>query len=162
MCVFLILTAGCRTAQQIRDPEYAHLAQSVAAMPCDPDPAGSAMAPLYADLEGPHPVDDYVYFALAQNPEIQAARKRMEASAHQVPVAASLQDPMLNMTVQPESVQTATGQQEFVLSASQKFPWFGKLATRAAVAESQTNLARAQLAAVELAVVEKVKRAYYE
>jgi outer membrane protein TolC len=160
--VVFALTSGCRTGRQICDPEYAYLAQSTAAVSCDPDPAGFAMAPLYADLEGPHSVDEYIYFAIGQNPEIQAARKRMEAFAHQVPVAASLQDPMLNITLQPEPVQTAAGQQEFVLSASQKFHWFGKLGTRACIAESQTNVARAQLAAAELATIEKVKRAYYE
>jgi outer membrane protein TolC len=86
----------------------------------------------------------------------------MEAFAHQVPVAASLQDPMLNLTVQPEPVQTAAGQQDLILSASQKFHWFGKLDTRASVAEAQTNVARAHLAAAELATIAKVKRAYYE
>jgi outer membrane protein TolC len=114
------------------------------------------------DLEGPHPVEEYIQFALGQNPDIHAARKRMEAFAHQVPVAASLQDPMLGMTFFPEQVQTAAGQQEFALNVSQKLPWHGKLDTRADVAESQTNIARAQLAAVELATIEQVKRAYYE
>jgi outer membrane protein TolC len=129
---------------------------------CDADPAGAALAPVFADLEGPHPVEDYIYVALSQNPDVQAARKRMEALAHQVPIAASLQDPMLNLTVQAEPVQTAAGQQEFILSANQKFPWFGKLNARANMAESQTNVARAQLAAAELSTIEKVKIAYYE
>ncbi len=82
--------------------------------------------------------------------------------AHQVPVAASLQDPMLGMTLLPEQVQTAAGKQEVLLSGSQKLPWFGKLDTRAEMAEAQTNVARAQLAAVELSTIAQVKRAYYE
>jgi len=45
---------------------------------------------------------------------------------------------------------------------SQRVPWFGKLRTRAEVAEAETEIARAQLAAVELATIEKVKRTYYE
>ena len=69
---------------------------------------------------------------------------------------------MLNVTVQPEPVQTAAGQQELIVSASQKFHWFGKLDTRASVAESQTDVARAHLAAAEIATIAKVKRAYYE
>jgi outer membrane protein TolC len=59
-------------------------------------------------------------------------------------------------------VQTAAGQQELLLSVSQKFPWFGKLRVQADVAESNTNVARAQLAAIELALIEEVKGAYYE
>jgi len=48
------------------------------------------------------------------------------------------------------------------LTASQHLPCFGKLGTRAAAAEADTNVARAQLATVELEVIEQVKRAYYE
>ena len=107
-------------------------------------------------------VEQYIQFALGQNPDIHAARKRIEAAAHQVPVAASLQDPTVAMTFFPEQIQTAAGQQEFALQASQKLPWRGKLSTRAAIAESQTNVARAQLAAVELATINQVKQAYYE
>jgi outer membrane protein TolC len=113
-------------------------------------------------LEGEHTVDEYIQFALGQNPDIQAARKRVEAFAHQVPVAASLQDPSLSMTFLPEQIQMAAGQQEFALSANQKLPWRSKLAARAQVAELQTNVARAELAAVELETIEQVKVAYYE
>ena len=157
----LAIVAGCKSAP-VRDPEYAHVSHSVQQAWCAPAPAVDAVNPVCLHLEGPHAVEEYIQFALGQNPDIQAARKRMEASAHQVPVAASLPDPMLNLTVQPEPVQTAAGQQELMLAANQKLHWFGKLDTRAGVAESQTNVARAQLAAAELATVAKVKRAYYE
>lgn len=155
----LVLIAGCKS-RQIRDPEYAEVLQSVHkswnAAPSE------VVKPVDSHLEGPHPVDDYVRIALEQNPQIQAARKRMESLAHQVPVAASLPDPMLNLTAQPEQVQTAAGQQEVILSANQKLHWFGKLEARANVAEAQTNVARAELAATELATIAMVKRAYYE
>ncbi|HAY78444.1 MAG TPA: hypothetical protein DCY79_01410 [Planctomycetaceae bacterium] len=158
----IALLAGCKTAQQVRDPEYARVSHSLHRACHMPDPAVDAVNPVFSHLEGPHPVEEYIQFALNQNPDIQAARKQMEAFAHQVPVAASLQDPMLGMTVFPEQVQTAAGQQEFALTANQKFPWHGKLSTRAELAESQTNVARAQLTAVELATISKVKRSYYE
>jgi outer membrane protein TolC len=69
---------------------------------------------------------------------------------------------MLNVTVQPEPVQTAVGQRDLILSANQRLFWFGKLDARASIAESQTNMARAHLAAVEWGTIAKVKRAYYE
>jgi cobalt-zinc-cadmium efflux system outer membrane protein len=153
--------AGCRSAEQIRDPEYARVSGAVAQAWAAPDPA-AAVAPVLPELAGPHRVEEYIRFALTQNPDIQAARKRMEAFAHQVPVAASLQDPMLNVTAQPAPVQTAAGRQQAIVSANQKFPWLGKLGTRAAAAGSQADVARAELAAIELATIEKVKRAYYE
>ena len=158
----IAIVAGCKSAHQVRDREFAHVSYSVQQAWHAPAAAADAVNPVFSHLEGPHPVEEYIQFALGQNPDIQAARKRMEAFAHQVPVAASLPDPMLNLTVQPEPVQTAAGPQEFMLSANQKLHWFGKLDTRAGVAESQTNVARAQLAAAELATVAKVKRAYYE
>ncbi len=158
----IAVVAGCRTARQIRDPEYAQVSRAVQAAWCAPQTTVVATAPVVADLAGPHPVEQYIQIALSQNPEIQAARKKMEALAHQVPVAASLPDPMLNVTAQPEPVQTAAGQQELIVAASQKFLLFGKLGTRASMAEAQTNVARAQLAAVELSTIAKVKQAYYE
>lgn len=160
--ILICVTVGCRSNSHIRDPEYADVARSVHHAWHTPTPVFDAVTPAYSPFHGPHPVEDYIQFALHQNPSIHAARKRMEAAAHQVPVAASLQDPMLNMTVQPEPVQTASGQQELVLSASQKFHWFGKLDSRSAVAEAGVNVARAELAATELATIAKVKRLYYE
>tara|TARA_R110000868_G_scaffold291572_3_gene552068 strand:+ start:12019 stop:13437 length:1419 start_codon:yes stop_codon:yes gene_type:complete len=159
LSVFVLLI-GCKSAQQIRDPEYAQVSQSV--HQASYSPTLDALSPVVADLEGPHSVEEYIQYALDQNPNIQSARKQMEAFAHQVPVAASLQDPNLGMTFYPEQVQTAAGPQEFALSVSQKFPGRGKLDTRAEFAESQTNVARAQLAAAELETISKVKRAYYE
>ncbi len=162
IAVAVVLVVGCRTAHQVRDVEYAGVLHSAQQAWVSVDPAADAVSPVFSDLEGQHTVGEYIQFALDQNPDIQAARKRVEAFAHQVPVAASLQDPSLSLTFLPEQIQTAAGQQEFSLSANQKLPWRGKLAARAEVAELQANVARAQLAAVELETIEQVKRAYYE
>ena len=157
---------GCASSNHIRDAEYAQVTNAIheAAYPTLDLPTATSdfVTPIVQALEGPHAVQDYIRFALDQNPEIQAARKQIEAQAHRVPVAGSLSDPMLGSTVFPGPVQTAAGQQELALTANQKLPWFGKLETRAGVAEAQTNVARAQLAAVELATVARVKQAYYE
>ena len=160
--LLLLCTAGCRGTHAIRDPEYARVAE---AMPLgQPSPASVAAATPVAlpGLAGPQPVERLVQYALLQNPDIQAARKRTEAAAHMVPVEASLPDPMLGTTAYPAPVQTAAGQQEFALNVSQKFPLRKKLDVRAGIAESKANVARAQLAATELATVEQVKLAYYE
>jgi len=159
----LTVASGCRTtSRQIRDSEYAQVSRAFEQARRSSQAAVMATAPVVAELAGPHPVEQYVQVALSQNPDIQAARKKMESLAYRVPVAASLPDPTLNVTTQPEPVQTAAGQQELIVAAKQKFLLFGKLDSRASLAESQTNVARAQLAAVELATVAKVKRAYFE
>ncbi len=155
-----VFAVGCRSANRVHDPEYAwdvHRTDQARTFP-----SGSALAPVVIELGGPHPVDTYIRHALTQNPDIQAARKQVEATAFRVPQASSLQDPTFKMTAYPEPVQTAAGQQELMLNVSQKLPWFGKLRAQADVAEFSTNVARAQLAAVELSVIEEVKRAYYE
>ncbi len=158
----LSVIAGCKTSRQIRDPEYAQLDRSVRRASYIAAPEVEAVAPSMESLEGAHPVETYVQVALSQNPEVQAARKRVEAAAYRVPVAASLPDPTLNLTLQPQPVQTAAGKQELILAANQQVPWFGKLATQADVASAATDVARANLAATELSVITKVKKAYYE
>jgi outer membrane protein TolC len=113
-------------------------------------------------LEGEQSLEQCIAIAVQQNPEIRAAQKRLESLAHQVTVAGSLQDPMLNITAQPEPVQTAAGQQELILAANQRFPWFGKLQTQAGMATARRNAQHARLVAVELEITASVKRAYYE
>ncbi|MFV1965367.1 MAG: TolC family protein [Pirellulaceae bacterium] len=153
---------GCRGSQQIRDPDYYELSAAISESWYDPVAVESAMDPVVPELSGSHPVEDYIQFGLAQNPQIQAARMFLESSAHRVPQAASLQGPTLGLAVYGEPVQTASGQQELGMTASQKLPWPGKLATRADVAEQEVEVARAELATAELEVIEKIKRAYYQ
>jgi outer membrane protein TolC len=157
--------AGCKAAHPIRDPDYAQLADAAYASWNAPAPEQMAVNPVFDQLAGPQPVQTYVRFALAQNPAIHAARKRVESAAMRVPQAASLSDPMLDTIgwpFFPNVPQTASGRKTVDMMVSQEVPWRGKLATKAAAAEEEANVARAQLAAAELQTVEEVKRAYFE
>jgi outer membrane protein TolC len=156
------LSLGCRAPHRIETREYCELARASSRSLRSAAPVEAAIDPVVEEMAGAHPVEQYIGYALAQNPAIQAARMEIESLAQRVPQAASLQDPTIATTVATEPIQTAAGQQDLSLQASQKLPWHGKLATRAAVAEQHLEVARARLASVELAVVEKVKRAYYE
>ncbi len=158
----LLTTVGCRSAGKIHDAEYALVQRAMRMTVPGPAAVAASMPPVVQELGGPHFVEQYVAFALSQHPEIQAARKLVEARANRVPQAASLSDPTLGSTVFAEEVQTAAGPQQYSVNASQKLPWFGKLDQRAAIAEAEVNVARAQLAAKEIEVVEQVKRAYFE
>ena len=163
LCCLAPAAVGCQSSRfEVRDPEYDELLSGMDQAWDDPDPVAAAIDPVVDQLAGPQPVEAYIPFALAQNPDIQAARKLVEAAANHVPQAASLQDPTLGMTLFPEQVQTAAGSQELLMTASQRFPWFGKLRTKAEAAEAGAEVARAHLAAVELAVIDEVKRTYYE
>lgn len=124
-----------------------------------------AIDPRVPQLAGSHAVDEYVQYALFQNPDIQSKRNRVEAAAQRVPQAASLRDPTATVSGYPFSsyaLQTANGRLTTNVAAAQEVPWFGKLETRARAAEAEVNVARAELAAAELEVIEQVKRAYYE
>lgn len=171
LCVVMIAAAaiGCRT-DRFRDGELPPLTEvsmqrlartEAKSRSTALHTSGETLVRMHA-LEGPHALQDYVQVALGQNPDILAARKRIESLAFRVPVARSLPDPSLTTVAQPAPVQTAAGEFQFILNANQKFPWFGKLDARGSVAEAEASVARADLAAVELETVAKVKKAYFE
>lgn len=111
---------------------------------------------------GPTSVDELVAYASANNPEIRAARSKAQSMISRVAQGRSLDDPMLSATVFLEEIQTAAGPQEVMLSLSQKFPWFGKRDARGEVAYHDAQIAFAELADVELDVIQQVKLAYYD
>lgn len=157
----LVICLGCRWTQRQKSPR---LSLSKPPTPrIDHGLQGGGPALLHdAALEGPHPVEDYIRVARIRNPDIQAAQKRLESISFRVPVATSLPDPSLTTIAQPSPVQTAAGEFQFILNANQKFPWFGKLATRGSVAEAEAAVARSELAAVELDLIARVKQVYFE
>jgi outer membrane protein TolC len=165
MLIVAILLVGCRAARTVHDPEFARVSQAVceswdAAMPVE-----AAFSPIAYELTGPQPLEVLIPFALSQNAGIQAARKRMEAAAMRVPQAASLKDPMWSVTgwpFVPYVPQTAAGRVTVEAMVSQEVPWFGKLHALSQAAEAEADMARAQLAAAELDVIEQVRRAYYQ
>jgi outer membrane protein, heavy metal efflux system len=162
-CVIVVLlTTGCRAPRQIRTSDYVDAVNRVSHSVTRPAPAVDAVPPAAPDMGGSHPVETYISYALSQNPDIEVARKWVDAAAYRVPQVASLRDPTFGVTAFPSPVETAAGRQQVSLTASQHLPWFGKLGTKAAAAEADTNVARARLAAAELEVIEQVKQAYYE
>ncbi len=160
--VLALLAAGCRSPRPIQTADYADVVHPVAYSVGGSHGVVDSVPPLAPDWSGPHAVDEYIAYALSQNPDIEIARKQVDAAAYRVPQAASLRDPTFGVTAFAAPVQTAAGEQEVSVTASQHLPWPGKLSTQAAVAEADTNVARARLAAVQLDVIEQVKRAYYE
>ena len=165
MALIVAAVAGCRTSRKIETPEFAAIASRPVVTPVSYQAVVEAVNPQVPQLAGPHRVEDYVSYALLQNPQVQAKRNRLEAAAQRVPQAASLRDPMLTAAGYPffpYTLQTAAGALTANVGASQEVPWFGKLRTKANAAEAEVNVARAELAAAELEVIEQVRRGYYE
>ena len=163
--VALLVCAGCRSAHKVRDVEYSPLARHEIHARHAAVAREAVVNPVVEELAGPHGVDDYVRFALGQNPSVQATRKMVDAKWQRVTMMASLEDPSLSAMSWPSiphAPQYVNGRMTADVVASQKIPWHGTLSTQARAAEKDVNVARAQLAAAELDVIEKVRRAYYE
>ncbi len=94
LAAIVFSTTGCRAPRQIRTSDYVGAVNQVARSAASRSPAVEAVPPGAADLGGPQPVEVYISYALSQNPDVEAARKRVDAAAYRVPQAASLRDPM--------------------------------------------------------------------
>lgn len=107
-------------------------------------------------------LEDVERIALARNPEIEVAVRRVAVAKAHVPVAGALDDPAamyrgwgvpLN---QPQNFNAAQN----MFSIGQTFPGAGKRALRTSVAESDVDVAKAQLEEVRLEVQVRVRKAF--
>jgi len=81
-------------------------------------------------LAGQEKLEPYLLMAAENNPGLQASFNEYMAALEQVPQAGSLPDPQLVFSYFISPVETRMGPQQFRLSISQFFPWFGTLGTR--------------------------------
>ena len=107
-------------------------------------------------------LDDAERIALAANPEIAVAARRVAVAQAHVPVAGALDDPMAMYRgwgvplQQPWNYNDAQN----MFSISQTFPGRGKRALRTSVAESDVDEAKAELEEVRLEVRVRVHKAF--
>jgi len=107
-------------------------------------------------------LDDLERMALAANPEIEVAVRRVAIAQAHVPTAGALDDPMAMYRgwgvplQQPWNFNDAQN----MFSISQTFPGGGKRALRTSVAESDVDVAKAQLDEVRLEVQVRVHKAF--
>jgi len=111
---------------------------------------------------GLNSLESYLTRALSANPQMDAVEQRYEAAMQRIPQAASLPDPMLQVTHFVESVQTRTGPQENVIMLSQKLPWFGKLSSRKQAASSEAEALWYAYQNQQLMLARRVSLAFYE
>ena len=111
-------------------------------------------------------IEDLVTIALRQNPSIQAAAHRVEASRRRIPQAKSLPDPMLSVgwagNPAPFSIQTGDPSSSRSLVASQQLPYPGKLALRGDVARRESEAVGWDLEQARRNVATDLKGAFYE
>jgi len=97
-----------------------------------------------------------------KNPQILAAKKKLEAAQARVPQALSLDDPQFGWTFYGDAIETRAGPMKNVFSISQKFPFLGKLSLRGKIAQEEADSAEDLLKNVQLKIIAAVKSAYYD
>lgn len=164
-CIAAMVLAGC-AGPPPRAPEAFQIgAHAYALAEGAAEPLGDELAAGLPEVSGEHPLEFYQQLALQRHPDILAARHRVQAAEQEVIQAGQLEDPLLTESFQPfqrHGVQTAAGRGVNTLAISQRFPWFGELQQRAAVADRQTQIELARLAQAEQRVREAVALAYYD
>jgi outer membrane protein TolC len=107
-------------------------------------------------------LDDVERMALARNPEIEVAARRVAISEAHVPVAGALDDPMAMYRGWGVPLQRPWNfnDAQNMFSISQTFPGSGKRALRTSIAESDVDVAKAQLDEARLEVQVRVHKAF--
>ncbi len=109
---------------------------------------------------------ELIDYALKNSPEVLAAEARTAASEFRIPQAKSLPDPMFMFGYQNEGWNKYTyGEMQgaqWMFSASQMFPYPGKLGLKGEMARQDAESQRAMISAVRHQVIAKVKVLYYD
>jgi outer membrane protein TolC len=98
----------------------------------------------------------------ARNPSIQAMAFAWRAASQRYPQAVSLDDPMFMTMVAPASFGSNQVQPGFIVSGSQKLPWFGKRDIRGQAAQSEASAAFFDMNETRLQVAQVTRVAFYD
>jgi outer membrane protein, heavy metal efflux system len=107
-------------------------------------------------------LDDYVQYAMKNNPELEAAFYQWRTALEQVPQVRTLPDPMASFSIVLDQVEREAEYMGERYTLSQTFPWFGKLSLEGEMAVAMADAAAQRLEAVRLQLVDRVSRAHAE
>lgn len=154
-CALTFLCAISVSAVGAQAPALAPhgLAQFEALFSEEPQPAMSGPAMTLDEVER---------IAMEANPEITVAVRRVAADEAHIPAAGALDDPiaMYRGWGVPLSQPWNLNQAQNMFSLSQALPSAGKRALRTSIAQSDVDVAKAQLAEVRLEVQVRVRKAF--
>ncbi len=109
---------------------------------------------------------DVIDEALQKSPEILASQYRVAASQYRIPQAKSLPDPMFMFGYQNEGWKRYSyGEMQmaqWMFSASQMFPFPGKLSTKGEMATKESESLGASYDSLKLRVIARIKELYYD
>lgn len=125
--------------------------------------AESSSAPEPPDPVGEVPVLERAYLielVVDRNPSLRAAYRAWEAARAEIPIASSLDDPQVSLSVAPRSLPASSPRSGEILRVSQRLPYPGTLRRRAAVAEATASAVRQHLEATRLRLATESSRLY--
>ncbi len=158
----VVIIGGCSSPEPFAAWEDPALADRVAEINRErPGPSFVAGLPRPDDAL-PDFVDDswFTEETLQHNPQIRAARQRVERLRERVPQAIALPDPEASVTF-GELAQTAAGQVDYIVAVRQSLPYPGTLEARGRVARQEVVEALYRLEVTINQVTADVQRAYW-
>ena len=145
------LVAGCAAAperERLQRWEWDRV--DLFAEEADPDPGSEAI------------LDDYVGYALRNNPGLRAGFERWKGALERVAPARALADPRFTHGQFLREVETRVGPQEMRFGLAQIFPWKGKLGLKGKIALQAAEEEYQRYVAAREALIYRVRTAYYE
>ena len=106
-------------------------------------------------------LNSYLEEAGRKHPGIQAAWNKYYAALEQVPQSATLPDPKVSFGYFISPVETRLGPQQFKVSLSQMFPWFGTLEEKEQAAAAQAQVKYQEFAEKRNALYQQIKIQWY-
>ena len=106
-------------------------------------------------------LEDYLIAAAENNPALKAKFQDYLAALERVPQVGALPDPQLSFGYFIRPVQTREGPQEFRISATQMFPWFGTLQARENVAVERAKAKYELFEEARSKLFDEVRGTYY-
>jgi cobalt-zinc-cadmium efflux system outer membrane protein len=119
--------------------------------------------PSAKDVQTALSLSEAIAQALQSNPEIEAAKRKVESARAKAGQAGYLEDPELNVEAwgvplnRPLSFRSSN---PIVLGIRQKIPFFGKRALQSGMAGQEVKMAEEELKAKEIDIAAKVRSAY--
>ena len=107
-------------------------------------------------------LDQLVAEVLAVNPSVEAMQSAWRAAAMKYPQVTALDDPMFGVALGPGTWGNRSVDSAYMVMASQKFPWPGKLELRGAVANAEANAASRDVQDIRLQLAELTRLSYIE
>jgi len=104
--------------------------------------------------------------ALKNNPDIRASQAKIEAAKYRIPQVKSLPDPMVSVGYQNVGLSRYSygdySESQWMFTASQMFPYFGKRTLKGEMAERDMENLQAMDEALRLKTMARVKELYYD